>query len=187
MEKIMKKLFTLSFLMFVLVVFGHGADTVGTPDSREAQAKVERLNEILRGQPLPPTENRMSPQAPDPKSLALRMSLGLATVLFLLWLVVLLLRKMRGEGGTIAKRGQGILQVLETVHLGNGQRVVLLRVGEKVLTVGTTTDSVRHLNTLEGEDAIRLLAQAGQGVAGPAQFGATVNHLLRHFRRDAGR
>jgi len=155
-------------------------------DSAAAAYKMEALRQALGGdyQPAPPITDNFEP--PDFSKVAVRMALGLAVILALLYVIYLLARKVRNVE-TVSSSGQSIVKLLDSKFLGSGKNVLLIKVGaERVLVVGSYSDGMRTLSEIQGEEARYILENYDAKPVNAAQFSATVDHLLRRFKREGG-
>jgi flagellar biogenesis protein FliO len=201
-------------IFFALVIFAGSApadtvfaDTVPSPvaspsaapapsadaerDSAAAAYKLSALSRVLSGDSAgaPAASPLTNPyQTPSLSKLALRMVVGLAVVLVLLFVLYRMARRAKGlenAGGTGSSASA--LQVLETRSLGGGQKIVLVRVGpSSVLAVGCGSEGMRTLAEIRGADAAAILETHRAQVIPASQFTDTVDHLLRRFKRDGG-
>lgn len=154
-------------------------------DSLAAEFKVQALGKVLKGQGRPEALSSASYTPPSLGKLFLRMVLGLAVVLGLIFVLYRMARKAKGLDQPPGEAPRRSLQVLESTHVGPNQKVVLVRVGaDRVLVVGTAHEEVRTLADLQGAEAQAILeVQRAQPVT-PAQFSETVNQMLRRFRKE---
>lgn len=96
--------------------------------------------------------------------------LGLLVVLAVFLLLVLLLKKLSGTRGP----GKGNMQLIDTMHLGSKERLVIVRVIDEYLLLGVSAQGINRLEALPadgfnspGEEAgkasgfERLLSRAG--------------------------
>lgn len=162
---------------------------VATPaaraDSLDAAVKMASLQRLLQGQGVAPVST-VRYQPPSIGRLVLRMLLGLAVVLVLIYALYRMARRARGMDVCPGEAPSRTLQILETSFVGPNQKVVLMRVGaERVLVVGSASTQVQTLADIQGEEARTILElQRVQPLVTPAQFSETVNQLLRRFRKD---
>jgi flagellar biogenesis protein FliO len=192
------KLLLLIFVLFFNFAFSQ--DTLGVSkdtlkdtlsaaaksDSAAAAYKMEALKQALGGdyQPAPPIVDNFQP--PDFSKVAIRMALGLVVILALLYVIYLLARKVRNVE-TVSNSGQSIVKLLDSKFLGSGKNVLLIKVGaERVLVVGSYSDGMRTLSEIQGEEARYILENYDAKPVNAAQFSATVDHLLRRFKREGG-
>ncbi|MDR2579438.1 MAG: flagellar biosynthetic protein FliO [Fibromonadaceae bacterium] len=158
-------------------------------DSAAAAFKVEALRQVLGGdsyQPTPPVMDNF--QAPDFGRVATRMTVGLLVILALLYVIYVLLKKVRKVESVASSSGQSLVKLLDSKFLGAGKSVLLIKVGvERVLVVGSYTDGMRTLSEIQGEEAKYILETYDAKPVTAAQFSATVDHLLRRFKREGGR
>ena len=99
-------------------------------------------------------------------SSGVRVFLGLAIVLAILWALHRIIRRVqRGRLGAIG--GDGAMEVLSTTHLGPNRVLHLVRVGDEVLVVGATDHAISALHRVPPSDPIveALAAREGGGLA----------------------
>ncbi|MDR0516859.1 MAG: flagellar biosynthetic protein FliO [Fibromonadaceae bacterium] len=169
-------------------VSGDTLSAAAKSDSAAAAYKIEALRQALGGdsyQPPPPITDNFQP--PDFGKVATRMALGLGVILVLLYVLFLLLKKVRNVESVSNNSGQSIVKLLDSKFLGSGKSVLLIRVGaQRVLVVGSYTDGMRTLSEIEGDEARYILELYESRPVNAAQFSATVDHLLRRFKREGG-
>ncbi len=175
--------FAIVLLVSFGIVFAQSSASVGGLDK-----KIENLNLILDGSRAAAQVQATTPAGPpDFIGIALRLAISLIIVLALIYALYYLARKVRKMDLPPSAGGKA-LQLLESYHLGQHQKVVLMRVGEsKVILLGATPDSMRTLAIMEGDEAKTLLQNAQAAIVTPAQFSQTVNQMLSRFRKDGGK
>ena len=112
--------------------------------NRDALAALDApgLKKTLAG-PTLGSEERTSPRPASPGTASLlRLGLGLAVVLALLFGLMVLLRRMGYGQGT----GSGAIEILASRSLGPRERVVLIRSGERHLLLGVAPGRVAPLD-----------------------------------------
>jgi flagellar biogenesis protein FliO len=106
------------------------------------------------------------PEAPDPRSMLLRLLLGTAFVLVLSVVTIFLSRRwLRQVGAPSAATGR--LAVVETLPLGNRCALHLVRVGRQQVLVGVDAAGLKSLVALP-ELFDEALAEAEQPAPAPA-------------------
>jgi flagellar biogenesis protein FliO len=121
--------------------------------------------------------------APEPRSLpllAFEIAVALAAVLALAVLGIRLLRKAQ-RGMLASNPGGDLLEVVETCHVGPGQRLVAVRMDGKIGVVGVTRESISLLTTLERPAGEVILDRRGRG--NPALFSDNLNKMLERFKK----
>ncbi|MHB9130833.1 MAG: FliO/MopB family protein [Armatimonadota bacterium] len=124
-----------------------------TPNNPEAKIPVK----------LPAKETPAQP-APQPRSLfwqSINMILNLLLVLGVMYLVMLGIKKysqgggsVKGTGGLSFGKSKHLMQVLETVSLGQGRNIHLLAVAGRTFVVGATGQQVALLEEVTGNEDI---------------------------------
>jgi flagellar biogenesis protein FliO len=182
-------------ILIILVQTVFAQDSVAPPpdtlsaaaknDSAAAAYKIEALRQALGGdsyQPAPPVVDNFKP--PDFGGVAIRMAIGLAVILALLYVLYILMKKVRNVESVSNNSGQSVVKLLDSKFLGAGKNVLLIKVGaERVLVVGSYADGMRTLAEIQGEEARYILELYDSRPVSAAQFSATVDHLLRRFKR----
>ena len=179
-------------ILFILLIGAQAnADTLSATarsDSAAAAYKMEALKQALGGetyQPPPPITDNYQP--PDFGNVAIRMGVGLVVILVLLYVLYILARKIRKVESPSSSGGRSVIQLLDSKFLGAGKSVLLIKVGaERVLVVGSTSESMNTLSEIKGEEARYILEIYESRPVTSAQFSATVDHLLRRFKREGG-
>jgi flagellar biogenesis protein FliO len=165
-------------------------DTLSTAakhDSAAAAYKWEALRQALGDdyQPPPPIADNYQP--PSLGNVAFRMFAGLGVILVLLYVLYILSKKIRNVENPSASAGQSAIQLLDSKFLGSGRTIFLIKAGvERVLVVGASSDGMRTLSEIQGEEARYILETYGSKPVTAAQFSATVDHLLRRFKKEGG-
>jgi flagellar biogenesis protein FliO len=157
-------------------------------DSAAAAYKIEALRQALGGESYQPppliTDNY---QPPDFGKVAIRMAVGLGIILVLLYVLYILAKKIRKVESPNASSGRSVIQLLDSKFLGAGKTVFLIKVGiERVLVVGSTSESMNTLSEIKDDEARYILESYESKPVTSAQFSATVDHLLRRFKREGG-
>jgi len=184
-------------LLFLFQGFVFAQDSISMTDTLSAAAKQdsaaaaykwEALRQALGDdyQPPPPITDNYQP--PNLGNVAFRMFIGLGVILVLLYVLYILAKKIRKVESPLANSGQSAIQLLDTKFLGSGKNIFLLKAGiERVLVVGSSPEGMRTLSEIQGEEAKYILETYGSKPAvTAAQFSATVDHLLRRFKREGG-
>ncbi len=156
-------------------------------DSTISANKFEAMKQALgEGYPSPaPITNDYQP--PDLGKVAIRMIVGLGVILILLYVLYILAKKIRKVESPGANNQQSVVQLLDSKFLGNGRTIFLIKAGaERVLVLGATQENMRTLSEIQGEEAKVILETYNSKSVTAAQFSATVDHLLRRFRKDGG-
>jgi flagellar biogenesis protein FliO len=154
-------------------------------DSIAAAYKMEALKQALGGdyRPIAPIADNYQP--PDLSKVAIRMSIGLVVILMLLYVLYILAKKIRKVESPAANNNQSAIQLLDSKFLGAGKNIFLIKAGaERVLVVGAASENMRTLSEIQGEEARYILEMYQSKPVNSAQFSATVDHLLRRFKRE---
>jgi flagellar biogenesis protein FliO len=160
---------------------------VAKNDSAAAAYKLEALKQALGGDSYQPAAPIANYQPPDFGNVAIRMAVGLGVILILLYVLYILAKKVRKVESPLVGSGQSVVQLLDSKFLGSGRHIFLIKVGmERVLIVGASAENMRTLSEIQGEEAKNILEIYGSKPVTAAQFSATVDHLLRRFRREGG-
>jgi len=156
-------------------------------DSIAAAYKMEALKQALGGdyRPIAPIADNYQP--PDLSKVIIRMSIGLLVILMLLYVLYILSKKIRRVESPSANNNQSAIQLLDSKFLGAGKNIFLIKAGaERVLVVGAASENMRTLSEIQGEEARYILEMYQAKPINSAQFSATVDHLLRRFKREGG-
>jgi len=154
-------------------------------DSIAAEYKMEALKQALGGdyRPVAPVADNYQP--PDLSKVAIRMTIGLLVILILLYVLYILAKKIRNVESPAANNNQSAIQLLDSKFLGAGKNIFLIKAGaERVLVVGAASENMRTLSEIQGEEARYILEMYQAKPVNSAQFSATVDHLLRRFKRE---
>jgi len=194
----------ISKILFILLIIGgvvgvqtFAQDTINNSkdslsaaaktDSIAAAYKMEALKQALGGdyRPIAPVADNYEP--PDLSKVAIRMSIGLIVILVLLYVLYILSKKIRNVESPTANDNQSVIQLLDSKFLGAGKNIFLIKAGaERVLVVGAASENMRTLSEIQGEEARYILELYHSKPVNSAQFSATVDHLLRRFKREGG-
>ncbi|MCL2208382.1 MAG: flagellar biosynthetic protein FliO [Fibromonadales bacterium] len=181
------------FILFLNFAFAQDSipDTLSAAaknDSAIAALKFEAMKQALGGEYRPAAPITDNYQPPDIGNVAIRMAAGLGVIMVLLYVLYILARKVRKVESPSANDNQSIIQLLDSKFLGAGRTIFLIKAGaERVLVVGATTDNMRTLSEIQGDEAKFILETYGSKPVTAAQFSATVDHLLRRFKKEDGR
>jgi len=169
-------------------VFSDTLSAAAKADSSRAASKFEAMKQALGEDYQPQAIAADNYQPPDLGGVAIRMTVGLGVILILLYVLYILVRKIRKVENPLASSGESAVQLLDSKFLGAGRYIFLIRAGtERVLVVGASSENMRTLSEIQGEEAKNILETYGSKPVTAAQFSATVDHLLRRFRREGGR
>ncbi len=110
----------------------------------------------------------------------LGMLVAVAAVLVLAWATTRWIAK-RGMGGRFAAGpGSGRFHVLRQLNLGQGERLVLVRLGERCLLLGVTQRRISLLHELSETEAEEWLSETeGESAAPPSFWEALQKNLSR--------
>lgn len=72
---------------------------------------------------------------------------GLVLVLMIFFAVAYLLKRLSGASGV----GRGYLQVIDSLHLGARERIVLVKVADIYMLVGISAGNINPLHVITGE------------------------------------
>jgi len=89
--------------------------------------------------------DRVRKESPEASSEALTVSLGLIFILILIFSLAWFMRKI----GYSNISGQGQLQLLATMNLGQKEKIALIQVGKQQLLVGITATQINTLHILD--------------------------------------
>jgi flagellar biogenesis protein FliO len=184
----MRQLAKIAALLTILAIVAQAEDTLSAAaasDSIAAAYKIEALKQVLGGdyQPVAPIASDYQP--PSLGNVAFRMAVGLAVILVLLYVLYVLTKKIRKVESPGANNAQSVIQLLDSKFLGSGKNIFLIKAGiERVLIVGSSSEEMRTLSEIQGEEAKYILNFYGSKPVTAAQFSATVDHLLRRFKRE---
>lgn len=140
----------------------------------EILKKFQNLNQEMGTPELqaPPTEQRSL------GGFAVQMFFALLLVVFLIWLSVWGLKKMQKSRFNMSGMDNG-MQIVEQIYMGPQQRVVVVRIHDRVLALGVTQHNVNFLADLSSEEAYQ------GNEASAKQFGKSVDYFLRHFKKGS--
>lgn len=155
-------------------------------NSQAVDEKFRRLQKEMarddRGFTASPGGAAPSP-APEPVgavSLSLQVLFGLAFVLILAVFSIRLLKRFQGRlFSRPHKAGGDLLEVMETCHLGQNQRVVALRINDEVGVLGVTPHGISLLTVLK-QPAGEIRAQR---IGNAEAFSDNLNKLLDRFKK----
>ncbi|MCL2282718.1 MAG: flagellar biosynthetic protein FliO [Fibromonadales bacterium] len=178
----------LKILLIGALTIAFAQDTLSAAaknDSLIAAQKFEATKQTLGTdyQPVPLT----SYQPPDIGKVVSRMAIGLGVILVLLYVLYYLTKKIRKVESPGANNNQSVIQLLDSKFLGAGKNIFLIKAGlERILVVGASQEGMRTLTEIQGEEAKLLLETYNSKPVTAAQFSATVDHLLRRFKKEGG-
>jgi flagellar biogenesis protein FliO len=106
---------------------------------------------------------------------------GLAFLLLVALAGLFLLRRVRGKG---ASGGRGLMiDVLETVPVGAGRQISLVRIHDRVVAVAFAHSSASAVAEFTGTSAAEILAETGTGKAPMRDFASSLDSLMDRFRQ----
>ncbi len=98
---------------------------------------------------------------------------GLIFVLMIFFLVVFLLKRVSGFNGL----SKGHLQIVDALHLGTKERLLIVRVNKQHLLIATSAQGIQPLHVIEGE-----LQSAENASASNADGQNNFSQLLSRFK-----
>ncbi len=178
-------------LLILLIIAVPNAFSQDSPaaknDSAAAAFKFEAMKQALGGDYQPPAPITDNYQPPDFGKIAIRMAAGLGVILVLLYVLYILAKKVRKVESPGMGDSQSVIQLLDSKFLGSGRNIFLIKAGlERVIVVGATQEGMRTLSEIHGEEARYILEAYNSRPVTAVQFSATVDHLLRRFKREGG-
>ncbi len=99
-----------------------------------------------------------------------------ALIAFVLWLM-----KSSGISGS-SKIGGGNMDFLEALPLGQNRNIILVRVMDKVLVLGQSSTGLNLLETIEGDQAVELIASSKGGTS-IVQFKDVFNNFMEKIKK----
>jgi flagellar biogenesis protein FliO len=173
-----------TFAQDSVFVSGDTLSAAAKSDSAAAAYKIEALKQALGGDSYQPTIP-ITYEPPNFWNVTIRMAIGLGIILILLYVLYVLAKKIRRVENPLANSDKSVIQLLDSKFLGAGRHIFLIKAGmERVLVVGASSENMRTLSEIQGEEAKNILEVYGSKPVTAAQFSATVDHLLRRFRRE---
>lgn len=100
-----------------------------------------------------------------------------ALIVFVLWLM-----KSSGLSGS-SKIGGGNMDFLEALPLGQNRNIILVRVMDKVLVLGQSGAGLNLLQTIEGDQAVELIASSKGGTS-IVQFKDVFNNFMDKIKKS---
>lgn len=105
------------------------------------------------------------------------------TLLILTAIIALILWLMKSSGlSGSSKIGGGNMDFLEALPLGQNRNILLVRVMDKVLVLGQNTTGLNLLQTIEGEQAVELIASSKGGTS-IVQFKDVFNNFMDKIKK----
>ena len=106
---------------------------------------------------------------------------GLAFLLLIAVAGLFLLRRLRGRGPS---GGRGLMiDVLETVPVGTGRCISLVRIHDRVVAVAFAHSSAAAIAEFTGTEAAEILAESGTGKAPIRDFATSLDAVMDRFRK----
>jgi flagellar biogenesis protein FliO len=110
---------------------------------------------------------------------------GLAFLVLVAVAGLFLLRRLRGRGPA---NGRGLMiDVLETLPVGAGRQVCLVRIHDRVVAVAFAHSAVSAVAEFTGTSAAEILAETGTGKAPMRDFASSLESLMDRFRQKGGK
>lgn len=144
-----------------------------------AEKFARMQQEIAAGSGLPDTAAAASSTA-HPFWIAAQILLALLVVLVLAVVCIRFLKRLqggmlRGASGNVSD----LLEVLETCHLGPQQRIIAIRMGDRVGIIGATKENMTLLHLMESPAEAVLAGRK----TNPQDFSENLNRLLDRFKK----
>ena len=98
---------------------------------------------------------------------------GLVLVLLVFFAVVFLLKRVSGFQGL----GKGHMQIVDALHLGSKERLLIVKVDKQHLLIGTSAQGIHPLHVLDGD-----LSKGEVSAAAGNQAAANFGQLMSRFR-----
>jgi len=126
---------------------------------------------------MPPVPGALAAR-PDNVLTLIAMLLTVVGVLALAWVVTRWVGRHGGGGAFTGGSGDERFRVLRQISLGQGQRLLLVRLGERCLLVGVAAGGVSLLAELTEDEAQSWFPQADQDGPAPPSFWEAVQKNL---------
>lgn len=175
----MIKLLLLFVLVFSLSAEAQAQNQVATTPTIDsaANAKFFRMQALVAENS--PSQPETTKEPVHPGILILEVGIGLLAVLGLAVGSIRLLKKaQKGIQGSV-QGGGNLMEIVEILHLGPGQKVVALKIHQQIVVVGATKESIGSVHVLP-EPASSVLADRNTN---PQVFSDNLNRLLDKFKK----
>lgn len=147
--------------------------TVAAGSAQSTQPGVPATGESLEQNPVGGIEQNKVGESSQSGQLMqwLQSIAALGVVVGVIFLLRFVLRRMVRTGGVGFARRQGPLDVLHQVSAGAGRQLLLVRLGRRLLLIGSTTGGLRTLAEVDDEtQAAEMMRQLGlEAQAKPAR------------------
>jgi flagellar biogenesis protein FliO len=145
-----------------------------------AEKFARMQQEMAAGGGLPDTAATAAASASHPLWIAAQVGLGLLVVLVLAVICIRFLKRLqggmlRGTTGNVSD----LLEVLETCHLGPQQRLIAVRMGDRVGVIGATKEGMSLVHLMDSPAEAILANRKGN----PQDFSENLNRLLDRFKK----
>lgn len=188
-------LFRISLFFITCIFLSSSAETDGSPEAGKAsdRALFEKKLEYARNRAARENEEMFTDSIRTGGSRPRRSeSIGLGTLIiriagYLSLVAVLIvgiawfLRKNGARGGTVMG---GATDVIETLPIGQGRHVTLVRIQDTILVVGHTPHNVVLLDRIEGQKAVELIA-TGKGGTSIEQFKDVFSSFVGKMKKSS--
>ena len=154
------------------------AATAPSSGSQAVQEKFQRMQHEIQsdgGASAPAAAGRSLPL------LALEIAFALVLVLGVAVASIRILRRVQRGMLKGSSAGGDLLEVIETCHLGPGQRLVAVRMDGKIGVVGVSKEGISLVATLDRPAGEIIPERRSQG--NPAVFADNLNRMLEKFKK----
>ncbi|MFP4416478.1 MAG: flagellar biosynthetic protein FliO [Fibrobacterota bacterium] len=145
---------------------------------------------IAENQKKAPTQPSASDPAvqknqPEPESVAAIISRIVAYLALIILVVLVIFWFVKRSGAvTGSKGGGGVMDVLETLPVGQGRMIVLVRVMDNVLILAQTQQNITMLDKIEGQKAVEMIASTKDGTS-IVQFKDVFNNFVNKMKKPS--
>ena len=145
----------------------------------EIQKKFQRVRRAAKAEAQSGTTQTTQTSSRSTLALGLQVLFGLAFVLTLLVFSIRGLKKLQRMKMFPAKGdGEDLLEILETCHVGNQQKIVALRVNNEVCLLGVGSQSITHLMDVGPHEIVEQKRSKN-----PVVFKENLDTMLSRFKR----
>lgn len=175
---ICRLLFGLIFMSVVVAWSQTAATGTGSFDLNKVKTYTGQYDSLGN---YSPAQNSHSKISDSYAMIIIRISLYLALIIAVIFVVAWIVRKA-GIAGTSKIGGGGSMDILEVLPFGQNRNAVLIRVQDTVYLLGQTPNNIILLEKIEGQKAIDLIASS-KGGSSVMQFKDEFNNFIGKIKK----
>lgn len=159
-------------ILLLIIFIGTGDEVLYANNEKKDEFDFKKVQEALAGNLTESEKTDLTQTSSLPVQQSIQENHFLLIVRIFGWLAIviiiiiaILLLIKQGMIGKNSRYGGGSMDIVETLPIGQGKSIILVRVMNEVYILGQTAQQMIHLRTITGEEAIELIASTRGGTS----------------------